>query len=195
MDGIQHISKTTLVPSLVELVRKNQFGTSKEATLLHGTVKAAISDVYESLRTSLWSKLTLDMSVQKSLLLKRQLRGYKSLESTTKHHKEILANLVLHIYKKQHSRLISSIFQLIAGTLFFNMWSCVYLTTPKGEEKKGVVLWNVNIRFYRKIFKLIHNSGQIHLVDKISPTFRTQKNGIKNATVTQWWTGKQLCLV
>ena len=110
MDEIQHISKTTMVSSFMELVRRNPFGTTKEGTLLHGTVKAVMSDVSQSLQTALWSKLTLDMSVQKSLLLKRKLRGYKSLESTTKHHKEILAKLVLHIYKKQHSCLISSIF-------------------------------------------------------------------------------------
>ena len=27
---------------------------------------------------------------------------------------------------------------------------------------------------------------------KISPTFMTYNNGVKNATVTQWWTDKHL---
>ena len=45
---------------------------------------------------------------------------------------------------------------------------------------------------YRKRHEIIHISGCIHLVDKVSLEFRTQKNGSKNATVTQWKTGKHL---
>ena len=33
------------------------------------------------------------------------------------------------------------------------------------------------------------------MADKVSPTFRTQKNGVKNDTVTQWRTPTNLCLV
>ena len=29
----------------------------------------------------------------------------------------------------------------------------------------------------------------------MSPTFQTDKNSFKNATVTQWYTGKHICLV
>ena len=43
--------------------------------------------------------------------------------------------------------------------------------------------------------KLIHRSDCKHLKEMISTKFRTQKSGIKNATVTQWRTGKHLCLV
>ena len=40
-----------------------------------------------------------------------------------------------------------------------------------------------------------HDSGILHLDDKVSPTFRTQKNGVKNATMTQWWKTTTLCPV
>ena len=40
-----------------------------------------------------------------------------------------------------------------------------------------------------------HDSGILHLADKVSPAFRTQKNGVKNATVTQWRTTTTLCPV
>ena len=45
---------------------------------------------------------------------------------------------------------------------------------------------------YRKQRKLLHGIDCIHLVYKVSPTFRTQKNGVKNATVTHWRMGKHL---
>ena len=38
----------------------------------------------------------------------------------------------------------------------------------------------------------MHSSGCLHLTDKVSPTFRTQKNGVKKSIVTQWRMGKNL---
>ena len=43
--------------------------------------------------------------------------------------------------------------------------------------------------------ELLHISGCIHLADKVSPKFITQKNGFKHGTVTKWRTRKHLCLV
>ena len=40
-----------------------------------------------------------------------------------------------------------------------------------------------------------HDSGILHLADKVSPTLRTQKNGVKDATVTKWRITTTLCLV
>ena len=57
------------------------------------------------------------------------------------------------------------------------------------------ILSTGDIRLYGKYCKLTHNSGHIKLADKVSPTSRTQKNGVKNATVTQRRTGKLLLIV
>ena len=75
------------------------------------------------------------------------------------------------------------------------MWSWEYSTTPKGEDKRTCILQKGDIRFYRKCREFSHNSGILHLADKASPTFRTQKNGVKNATVTQCRTTTTLCPV
>ena len=53
----------------------------------------------------------------------------------------------------------------------------------------------MGIRFYRKRCELSHDSEILHVSDKVSLTFRTQENGVKNATVTQWWTTTTLCPV
>ena len=52
-----------------------------------------------------------------------------------------------------------------------------------------------DIKLYSKQCDLLHSSVYIHLSDKVSLTFRTQNNGVKNSTLTQWWTGKNLCPV
>ena len=62
-------------------------------------------------------------------------------------------------------------------------------TTRKQILQKG------GIRFYRKRRELSNNSGILHLSDKVSSTLRTQKNAVKNVTVTQWRTTTTLCPV
>ena len=57
-----------------------------------------------------------------------------------------------------------------------------FSTTRKFILQKG------DIRFYIKRKELSHDICILRLADKVSPTFRTQKNGVKNATVTQWGT-------
>ena len=79
----------------------------------------------------------------------------------------------------------TSIGQLIIGAFFFGMRSCEYLTTLKGEDKLTFILQKGGISFYRKRRQLSHDSGILHLADKFSPTICTQKNGVKNVTVTQ----------
>ena len=40
--------------------------------------------------------------------------------------------------------------------------------------------------------RISHNNRILQLADRVSPTFRTHKNGVKNATVTQWGTTTNL---
>ena len=65
------------------------------------------------------------------------------------------------------------------------MQSFEYSTTTKGENKQTHTLQKGDIRFYRKRRELTHNSGILNLDDKVPSTFHTQKNGVKNDTVTQ----------
>ena len=62
-------------------------------------------------------------------------------------------------------------------------------TTRKRNIQKG------DIRFYRKRRNISHDSGILHLANNVYPTLHTQKNGVKNTTVTQCWTTTTLCLV
>ena len=174
---------------------KTSFAQLGKKILLHRTFKSAISDVSVSFRTDLWSDPTLESSGQTSLLLQRQLRGYKTLDPTTKHQKPLPAKLVFHIYKRTNTHLNTAIGQLITVAFFFGMRSCEYSKTHKGENKRTRILQKGDIGFYRKCRKLSHDSGILHLDDKVFSAFRTQENGVKNATVTQWRTATTLCPV
>ena len=65
---------------------------------------------------------------------------------------------------------------------------CKYSTTLKWEFKRTRILQKGEMRFYRKRRKLSHDSWTLYLENKVFPKFCTQKNGVKNATVTQWQT-------
>ena len=75
--------------------------------------------------------------------------------------------------------------KLVESDFFFGMWSCDYSKIPKGEAKLTHTLQKGNIIFCRKFRKLTQNSGCIHLVDKASPTFSKNNNGINNTILTQ----------
>ena len=121
--------------------------------------------------------------------------GYKTLDPTTKHQKAIPEKLFLHIYKRTNTHMNTAIGQLIAGVFLFGMRSCEYSKIPKGEDKCRHILQKWDIRFYRKCREISHDSEIIHLADKVSPKFRTQKNVVKNSTATQWRTATTLCPV
>ena len=84
---------------------------------------------------------------------------------------------------------------MVAGAFLFSMRSCKYSASPKGWHKQTRILRKGDIKCYRKRRKLPHSSRRLNLVDKVSLTFRTQKNGVNNATVTQWRKGKHICPV
>ena len=79
----------------------------------------------------------------------------------------------IHLIWRTDTHLNTAIGQLIAGAFFFGMRSCEYFTTPKGEDKGTRILQKGDIRFYRKCREISHDSGILHLADKVSPTFRT----------------------
>ena len=74
---------------------------------------------------------------------------------------------MMRIYKRQHPHLSMAIVQFIAGDLLFSMWTSEYSMNLKGGVKLTCIFRKGGIRFYRKRRELIHNSGRIHLADKI----------------------------
>ena len=110
----------SLFPASVQI---NLFVTTNQSKLLHVTVKAAVLDVYAPFRTHLQGYLTLDASGGEKYPT-AETTGLKISGPPTKHQKAILAKLVFHIYRKQHSHLSTAIGKIIAGEFFFGMQSC-----------------------------------------------------------------------
>ena len=69
----------------------------------------------------------------------------------------------------------------------------VLTRTPKGKDKRTHIPQKGDIHFYIKRRELSHDSAILHVADKVSTKFHTQKNGVKNATVIQRRTAAILC--
>ena len=121
LGGIPQEKRTILVLSFFASLRRNQFVTTRKQILLHRTVKSAIIDVLAYVWEHLSSDPDLESSGQTALLLQQQLRGYKTLEPTTKHQKATPSKLVPHIYKRTNTHLNTAIGRLIANEFFFCM--------------------------------------------------------------------------
>ena len=82
--------------------------------------------------------------------------------------------------------------KLLIGALFFAMRSCEYSKTDNSESKKTKMLCLRNIKFYNKtsngyLEEVPHSSDLAILQSSscVSITFENQKNGEKDATITQ----------
>jgi hypothetical protein len=78
---------------------------------------------------------------------------------------------------------------LIIGAFFFAYRSCEYLEVSHPESKRTKQLTLGNLAFYKGNIEIPHSSPlELQTTDRISITFKTQKNGRKFDTFTQWQT-------
>jgi hypothetical protein len=110
----------------------------------------------------------------------------------------------LSILNDKSNDLNEAIGQLLIGALFFAMRSCEYSSTSNQEDKKTKLLCLRNIRIFSLskegyMITLPHTSdlSLLQQADCVSITFENQKNGEKDACITQHRTPphKQLCPV
>ena len=81
--------------------------------------------------------------------------------------------------------------RLFCIAVFFAMRSCEYLKNPPGERKSLAVIVG-DVVFRNDSYQIIpHDPDPVLLRQATNVTilFRTQKNGLKNASVTQWRSG------
>ena len=85
--------------------------------------------------------------------------------------------------------------QLSCGAFFFGMRSCEFLSVT-GKVRKTKRLKVRNIRFFKNNVEIRDKTNRMILyADTVSITFEFQKNKMKNITVTQPRSGKELCPV
>jgi hypothetical protein len=192
LDTFQANQKTLIITGFAYCVRANKYGRTNRTVLQGNTVKATIGHLVQAFRQNLRPDPTLDASGLKAQILTRQIKAYTNKDPPTQHQ----ACLPLIVWKAiaadTKTKQNEAIGQLIIGALFFAMRSCEFSTTSGAEEKRTKLLTINNIRFFDKtttgLIKAIpHTSTNPAPQDAncVAITFENQKNGEKDATITQ----------
>ena len=187
-----------LLVGFANYVRHNTDGPTKKDQLTSGAVSSAISNVVSIFRQNLRPDPTLDLQGKRNFYLQRLLKGYKDEDPAVKSQACLPLAVFEYMLKNSiQSTYDTAITQLIIGALFYAMRSCEY-STVQGERKTKRL--NIgNIRFYKLINgmnqEISHKSPEIHNADVVSITFVFQKNGEKEATITQHQSKNTLCPV
>ena len=129
-----------------------------------------------------------------NIAIARQLRGYKDSDPGINHQACIPLEVFKAIYNCTTSHFDISIGQLISGALFFACRSCEYTDAglAEDEKRKTKVLRLKDLRFIKNNRTINSN---YETADSVAITFRFQKNGEKNYTITQHKTGTEFCPV
>ena len=192
LDNFLPNQRTLILTSFAYCIRQNHYGCTTRNFLLGKTVGSTISDLVQAFRANLRPDPTRDATGEKAAILTRQIKAYKN-SNPPPNHQAALPLIVWNAINNNHNTIKdSAIGSLIIGALFFAMRSCKYSHTDKNESKKTKLLCLRNIQFFNKstdgyLQEVPHDSNLTTLQssDCITITFENQKNGQKDATITQ----------
>ena len=123
-----------------------------------------------------------------AISIRRILAGFKALDSNDSRQKAIPISVIRQahkLYSNSKDPHAVAISQLIVGAFFFAMRSCEYSKTTSPTESKRTKIVSIgDIRFFRKSKLVHHNDHTLIDADIVSITFRSQKNGEKNQTIS-----------
>jgi hypothetical protein len=204
LDQFTPNQKTLIITGFAYSIRHNHHKSTTKSILTGGTVNAAVSNVVQAFRQNLRPDPTIDSSGQKAAILINQIKAYKNKDPPTKHQACLPMIVWISILKDKSNSLNESMGQLITGALFFAMRSCEYSTTNNQEDKKTKLLCLRNIRLFSiskegYMITIPHTASltELQSAECVSITFENQKNGEKDACITQHRTAndKILCPV
>ena len=194
LEGHNRASKTHLLCTFASMCRRNIYGKKNKTVLKGGTVKATVTHVRSTFRSTLRPDPALDDDAMPSLFLQRQIRGYIDADPSTRQQKALPISVFHQLLENKFTPNDEALGQLACGAFFFAMRSCEYLTVQGKRKTKRLKI--ANVRFFKSNVEIKDKrNALIKYADTVSITFQFQKNRQKDVTVTQPRSGKPLCPV
>ena len=191
LDECSQGERILLLSTFAESVRRNEFGTRALTCLRASTVSSAISDIRTTFRSV---DPGLEDNGKMALNLKRQLDGYIIEDPPPSHQKALPVRIFRYILQNHSNKVEEAIGQMTICAFFFVMRSCEY-SSVKVKGKTELIRLS-DIVFYkikRKLNSRLDNIEQD--ATSVAITFRNQKNGEKDAMITQHRNSNELCPV
>jgi hypothetical protein len=156
--------------------------------LAEGTIRNTLSTVAQTFMENYAPDPRMSTDGKISIGVRRILAGFKAGDGNESKQKAIPVSVIRQIdrlYSSSKDPLSVAAAQLIIGGFFFAMRSCEFSkTTGPKEVKRTKILTIGDIRFFKNSTKLNHDDTKLNESDIISITFRSQKNGEKNQTIS-----------
>ena len=194
LDSFQHREKNLILSAFGESVRNNEYGKRSLSILRSGTVKAAISDIRTTFRSHFRDDPGVDPDGQPNIGIRRQTDGYTNEDPAEKHKKALPVRVFKYLNEKHQCHFDEAIGQLTTTAFFFAMRSCEYSEVKIPGKTKLLRLSDLQF-FKNKKTLNIEKDDIENEADCVSITFRNQKNGKKNAIVSQYRNSFKLCSV
>jgi hypothetical protein len=156
-------------------------GTGLQAS----TVRAALDGVVQTYRAHQFGSPIHDARGRIEPVLAAQLKGYSFDNPEVRQAPAIHARVVAIVASATGSELHLAMGQLTVGAFFFAMRACEYSETNGRSRTRTVTIGDVE---FRKGSQTISSMDEQCLseADTVSVTYRTQKNGDRGTTVTQY---------
>ena len=187
--------KNLILSGFAHKIRTNCYGKVQvKKTLMGDTVVATLNSISTTFRENAFLNPQRDDNNEKSIILQRQIRGYRNLDPPPNSQVCLPLSAFQAIYNDDSTPLQKALGELTGGALFFACRSCEYSKVNNSESRKTKILRLRNIQFYSD-FKEIKNKNSFHQADIVRITFESQKTEVKNQPIIQHRTSSEFCPV
>ena len=190
LDNFSREKKIRLLGAFCNAIREGRLHSKSFRTNKSESVRATLDNVSQAFKLAGRNDPRLDRDGKFAFILQRQLRGYRSSDAPEKRQIAISGSVLREFYRLALSNMDKARCELFIGAFFFAMRSCEYVTVY--GKRKTKLLSVKNIRFFIGKRLVNHSDKNLHLASSVSITFKEQKRGTKNDTITHHRTNDPL---
>jgi len=188
MEQLKQHEQNQIITLFAQYLRSQPSQKGGISGLAEGTIRNTISTVVQTFLENHAPDPRLSTNGKTAISIRRILAGFKACDSNESRQKAVPVSVIRQVDKlhtKSGDPLSEATAQLTIGAFFFAMRSCEYSkTTSPSESKRTKIITIGDIRFFKSHKLINHNDPSLHEADIISITFRSQKNGEKNQTIS-----------
>ena len=162
--GLTQTEKIRCMCAFMYAIRRGDFSPTGDK-VAGKTAKTAVDNVAATITSSGGSDPRLDNSGSSSLLLDRQLRGYKKVDPKTKHQKAIPPEVYRFLLRRAFSPRTRALIELLCGNLFSGSRSCEYSKTQRHDEKQTPTTRPCDVIVIKNNSRLPYNHPKLHEAD------------------------------
>jgi len=188
LEKFEQHERNQFITLFAQYLRSKPTSTGRVPELAEGSIRNTISTVAQTFLENHAADPRIANDGNTAISIRRILAGFKALDSNDKRQKAIPISVIRQVHKlysKSNDPQAIAVSQLIVGAFFFAMRSCEYSKTTSPTESKRTKIVSIgDVRFFRHSQLIQHKDDTLQDVDIVSITFRSQKNGEKNQTIS-----------